>query len=156
MIINDNQLPGIRDSRAAFFALGGAGQRTIFWAEQGSKSSGRGGEKVKPVRGRGIFGAMQKYCPCCESCQIQFQLVSPNSVSMLLIFGNLIWAKWVALKAAQHVHLLVSFKNIFYFIQYFKLVTILPMNKSVKQITFGRSLMFEKGAAQESPSVVSR
>ena len=84
----------------------------------------------------------------------QILLVSPNSASMLLIFCNLIWAKWVALKAVKH--LLEYFKNMFYFIQYFKLVTILPMDKSDEQITFARSLMFEKGAAQESQSVVSR
>ena len=30
----------------------------------------------------------------------QILLVSPNSASMLLIFGHLIWAMWVALKAA--------------------------------------------------------
>ena len=74
MIINDNQLPGIRDSRSAFFALGGAGQSTIFWAEQGSKSSGRGGEKVKPVGGEAFSGR----------CKNTVHVVSPAKFNWFL------------------------------------------------------------------------
>ena len=130
MIINDNQLLGIRDSRAAFFASGGARRGQFFGRNRGQNHRGGAGKRSNPSGARHFRGDAKilSTSPCCGSYQIQ--LVSPNSASMLLIFGNLIWAKWVALKAAKHFHLLVYFKNIFYFIQYFKSMTILPIGTS--------------------------
>ena len=111
MVINGNQLPGIRDSETAFFALGRMGRGHFFGRGRGQNHRGGAGKRSNPP-GAGHFQGDAKILstsPCYGSYQIL--LVSPNSASMLLIFCNLIWAKWFALKAAKHFHLLEYFKN---------------------------------------------
>ena len=113
-----------------FLLPAGLSTGQFFGGGRGQNHGGGAGKRSNPP-GAGHFRGDAKILstsPCCGSYQIQ--LVSPNSASMLLIFGNLIWAKWVALKAAKHFHLLVYFKIIFYSIQYFKSMTILPIGTS--------------------------